>query len=251
MITRVLAAGLAAGFVAGLLVALLQHFTTTPLILAAEVYENQVALDARPGVVLSGMHGARLILAHVGHDAAPGAEAGDAWAPADGLERTVYASTVTVATAVGFAFLLLAGMLVAGDAIDRQRALSWAAAGFVVTGLAPAFGLPPELPGMHAADLLDRQVWWIGTAVATATGLWLLLRSRGVALPVLGLALLLAPHVIGAPHPADAGAGRVPAELAARFASVSLSVHAVLWVLVGVLAGWFWQRNETPVVAEA
>jgi predicted cobalt transporter CbtA len=35
MITRVLAAGLAAGFAAGLLVALLQHFTTTPLIIAA------------------------------------------------------------------------------------------------------------------------------------------------------------------------------------------------------------------------
>ena len=40
MITRVLATGLLAGFLAGAAIAALQNFTTTPLILAAEVYEN-------------------------------------------------------------------------------------------------------------------------------------------------------------------------------------------------------------------
>jgi len=39
VISRLLAAGLVAGVVAGLAVAALQHVTTTPLILAAEVYE--------------------------------------------------------------------------------------------------------------------------------------------------------------------------------------------------------------------
>lgn len=249
MITRVLAAALAAGFAAGLMVAVLQHFTTTPLIIAAEAYEGQTGHDhASMHSHLAEMHGGRLILAHTGHDSAEGA---DEWAPADGLERTVYTSTVTVATAVGFAFLLLAGLLVSGDPIDARRGLAWAAAGFVATGLAPALGLPPELPGMLAADLLERQIWWIGAALATAAGLWLVLRSRGVALPALGLALLLVPHVIGAPHPADAEASRVPAELAARFASASLAVHAVLWALTGALAGWFWQRNDNPVTAEA
>jgi cobalt transporter subunit CbtA len=245
MITRVLAAGLAAGFAAGLLVALLQHFTTTPLIIAAEAYEHAPAAQASVQRA-DEMGGARLVLVHTGHD---GAEAGSEWAPADGVERTVYTSTVTVATAIGFALLLLAGLLVAGDPIDTQRALGWAAAGFLATGLAPAFGLPPELPGMQAADLLDRQVWWIATAVATAAALWLMLRSRGLVLPALGVALLLAPHVIGAPHPAAAEASRVPAELAARFASVSLGVHAVLWALTGGLVGWLWQRNEAPVAA--
>ncbi|WP_072394809.1 CbtA family protein [Hyphomicrobium sp. CS1GBMeth3] len=250
MITRLLAAALAAGFAAGLVVAVLQHFTTTPLIIAAEAYEGAAAhhhASVRAPTVE--MYGARLILAHAGNDGAEGEEG--AWAPADGFERTFYTSTVTVATAVGFAFLLLAALLVSGESIDTRRALAWAAGGFVVTGLAPALGLPPELPGMLAADLIDRQVWWIGTAVATAAGLWLVLRSPGFGLPALGIALLVLPHAIGAPHPAEVEASRVPAELAARFASASLAVHAVLWALTGALVGWFWQRNESPVVAEA
>lgn len=249
MITRVLAAALAAGFAAGLVVAMLQHVTTTPLILAAEAYEGSAAdPHAALSPHVSEFYGARLFLAHAGHDGATGT---DEWAPAGGFERTFYTSTVTVATAVGFAFLLLAALLVAGETIDTQRALSWAAAGFVVTGLAPALGLPPELPGMLAADLLERQLWWISTAVATATALWLLLRWRSFGGLALGLALLAAPHVIGAPHPAEAETSRVPAELAARFASASLAVHAVLWALTGSLVGWFWQRNERPATAEA
>jgi len=248
MITRVLATALAAGFAAGVLVAVLQHVTTTPLILAAEVYENQAA--AGSSLQYGGQEEARLVLVHSGHDH-DGASGESEWSPADGLERTLYTSTVTVATAVGFAFLLLAGLLVSGDPIDTRRALGWSAAGFVVTGLAPALGLPPELPGMLAADLVERQTWWIGTAIATAGALWLLLRSRGLALPALGVFLLIVPHVIGAPHPGAEEASRVPAELAARFASASLVVHAVLWALTGALVGWIWQRNEGAVAAEA
>ncbi len=175
-----------------------------------------------------------------------GAAAASEWSPADGLERTLYTSTVTVATAVGFAFLLLAGLLVSGDQIDARRALGWSAAGFVVTGLAPALGLPPELPGMLAADLVERQTWWIATAIATAAALWLILRSRGLALPALGVVLLIAPHIVGAPHPGAEEASRVPAELAARFASASLVVHAALWALTGALVGWLWQTEREP-----
>lgn len=249
MITRVLAAALAAGFAAGLVVAMLQHVTTTPLIIAAEAYEVSAA-DHQPrlGSQVPALYGARLFLAHTGHDSAEGQ---DEWTPTAGFERTFYTSTVTVATGVGFAFLLLAALLVAGGTIDTQRALSWAAAGFVITGLAPALGLPPELPGMLATDLLERQLWWIGTAFATTVALWILLRWRSPAWSVLGLALLVAPHIVGAPHPAETEMSRVPAELAARFASSSLAVHAVLWALTGVLVGWLWQRNEHPAKVEA
>ena len=59
-------------------------------------------------------------------------------------------------------------MLASGDAIDERRAIAWAAAAFVATGLAPAAGLAPELPGMPAADLVARQSWWFLTATATA-----------------------------------------------------------------------------------
>lgn len=244
MIIRVLSTSLVAGFLAGVLVAVIQHFTTTPLILAAEVFESQAA--EAPSLISPAVFrgdDARLILAHADHDTAAGGEEG--WAPADGIERTLYTSTVTIATAIGFAFLLLAGLLASGDRIDPQRALMWGAAGFVVTGLAPALGLAPELPGMPAADLIDRQVWWIATAVATGGALWLILRSRSLALQILGVALLVAPHVIGAPHLHGGEVSRVPAELAARFAATSLAVHAVLWAATGLAVGWFWQWTDS------
>lgn len=245
MITRVLSVGLMAGFAAGLLVAALQQFTTTPLILAAEVFETASADNPLSfGRWDRGAAGdeARLILVHAEHGgaAAGGEEAG--WKPADGLERTLYTSTATVGTAIGFALLLLAGMLASGDKIEEKRALVWAAAGFVITGLAPAAGLAPELPGMPAADLLARQVWWGGTVAATAIALWLFLRADNAWLRVVAVVLVLAPHIIGAPHLHEAAQSRVPPELAARFAATSLVIHAALWVLTGLFVGWFWKR---------
>jgi len=248
MIYRVLATGLLAGLVAGLAVATLQKFTTTPLILEAEVYEK-AAEKAEPTAALPGE--ARLILVHNAeeHGAAAGEEE---WEPADGVERTVYASIATVATSVGFALLLLAGMLLAGDRITERTAIAWAAAGFVVTGLAPGVGLSPEVPGMPAADLVARQGWWFLTAALTATAIWLFLRSENGWLKLLAVALLLTPHIIGAPHLAGEEKSLVPPDLSARFAAVSLAVQAFLWVATGYAVGFFWQwLGRKSVAAEA
>ena len=108
MIARVLMTGVIAGLVAGLAVAALQHVTTTPLILAAEVYET----------------------AQHAHD---GAEAGDALS---GLSRTAATSVATVAVSIGYALILLAAMLLSGDAIAPRRAALWGACAFAATGLA-------------------------------------------------------------------------------------------------------------------
>jgi len=243
MITRVFSVGLLAGLVAGLLVSVVQHFTTVPLIIEAEKFETaSVAAPARHGLaVFDG--GARLILVHGDHQhGAEGEAAG--WAPADGFERTFYTSVTTVATSIGFAMLLLGGLIVSNAKIDERQALSWATAGFVITGLAPALGLAPELPGMPAADLLARQAWWLGTAAATAAALWLFFQSENLALKALAVVLIVAPHVIGAPHLHEAEPSRVPAELAARFAATSLVVHAVLWGLTGLAVGYLWRRGD-------
>ena len=248
MITRVLATGLLAGLLAGLAVAVLQTFTTTPIILEAEVYEEAAEAKAQgasfevgPNVLVGG---ARLILVHAAGDshAAAGHESAAEWEPQDGLERTLFTSTATIATAIGFALLILAGMLFAGDRIDERRAMAWAAAGFVVTGLAPALGLSPEVPGMMAAELANRQAWWFTTAAATAIGLWLILRSDNNWLRLLAVAILIAPHVWGAPYLAEATTTSIPAELAARFAATSLAVHATLWVLTGFFVGFWWRK---------
>jgi cobalt transporter subunit CbtA len=239
MISRVLAVGLVAGLFSGIGVAVLQTFTTTPLILEAEVFEKADAAKAQ-GASLQG--GARLFLVHA-HEPAAGAEGeAEEWEPQDGIERTLYASVATVATGIGFALMLLAGMLFAGDRIDERRALGWAAAGFIVTGLAPCLGLSPEVPGMAAAALLARQQWWFATAAATAAGLWLIVRTDNAWLQLAGAALLMAPHVWGAPHLAEVAASRVPAHLAAQFAATSLAVQAALWLLTGFFVGFWWRR---------
>jgi len=229
MLARVLKVGLLAGLLAGLAIALLQQATTTPLIRIAETYENVSA--AKPAATAAADH----------HDGGHVHEHGEGWKPEDGLPRFFFTTIATVATAVGISFLLLAAMLVSGTAIDRQSSLAWALAGFVAAGLAPAAGLSPELPGGGGGDLAGRQIWWIGTAFATAAALWLFLRTDKLVVRLAAIVLLALPHLIGAPQP-HAFESKVPAELAAHFTALSLVVQGLLWVVVGVGVGLFWPR---------
>ena len=244
MLNRVFLVALLAGLTAGLIVSALQHFTTTPLILRAEVYEH--AASAPAGELASAASiGAPLVFAQAtgdpGRRSAHGEHDGAEWSPGEGFARTAYTSLATIATAVGFALILLAGMIAAGDQIDRRGALGWGAAAFLATGLAPAMGLAPELPGSAAADPAARQLWWIATTVATAIALWLILRTSAPWAKLAAVLLLIAPHIAGAPH-AEALASRVPAELAAKFAANSLAIQATLWLAVAYFAGFFWSR---------
>jgi cobalt transporter subunit CbtA len=233
MLTRVLSVGLLAGILAGLLIALVQQVTTTPLILLAETYEKQGEAAASA---------AEATHSHdPGHDQAHEHAHGEGWKPADGLSRFLYTSIATVVTAVGMAFLLLAGMVFAGDPIDGNHALAWAVAGFVAMGLAPAAGLAPELPGSAAGGLVARQAWWVGTAVATAVALWAFLRVDNLMARLGAIVLLVAPHVLGAPH-VHAFESKVPAEVAAQFAALSLIVQGMLWSAVGIAIGLLWPR---------
>jgi cobalt transporter subunit CbtA len=214
--------GLLAGLLAGLVVATLQHFVTTPLILAGEVYET-----AEPHDGMAGM---------------------DGWKPSDGIERTAFTSVATIATSAGFALILLAGMLVSGDEITVKKAFGWSLAAFVATGLAPSLGLAPELPGSAAGPLLERQVWWVGTAISTGVALWLFIRGTNWITKVVAVILLAAPHLIGAPQPV-AFESKAPAELAAHFAAASLTIQAALWILSGLAAGALWMHfnKRAPV----
>ena len=211
MIARVLTTGLIAGLIAGLAVAALQHFTTTPLILAAEVYET----------------------AQHAHE---GAEAGPAYS---GVSRTMATSVATVAVSIGYALILLAAMLLSGDAIAPRRAALWGACAFAATGLATSLGLAPQLPGMAETDLAARQIWWLATALSTSAGLFALLRLDSAAAKIAGVALIVAPQFF-APQPATPES-TAPAELAARFAASSLAVQAIAWALAGALVGLIWR----------
>ena len=173
------------------------------------------------------------------------AQAHDAAAPPAASEispwRAVLTWIATTLTSVGFALLLTGTLAVSGRAVDACEGLLWGLGGFAAFALAPAFGLPPELPGAVVADLVSRQIWWIGTVAATLAGLGLLVFARATWIIPGAIAVLVAPHVIGAPHPLS-GVGAAPPELAASFAARSLGVNAVFWALLGLATGALYGR---------
>ena len=81
------------------------------------------------------------------------------------------------------------------------------------------------------------------TAAATALGLGLLVFVRQPVLRVLGAAILVLPHLVGAPL-APHGASALPAEVAAEFATASLATAALFWLLLGGISGWLYRRFE-------
>ncbi|MBO67893.1 MAG: cobalt transporter [Acidiferrobacteraceae bacterium] len=222
---------LLAGLLAGLVTAGSQYLTTTPLIIQAETYEGG-------GHDHSSHATEEDTESHEGHDHD---HSETAWSPGEGFERFFYTSVTTIATAFGFAVVMLVAMIFTKENITTRRGLAWGAAGFVATGLAPALGLSPELPGSAAAAIEARQIWWTGTVVATSIGLWLSIKISSPLALIGGILLILLPHIIGAPQPQQL-TSLVPGELTAHFVSASLVTHAVMWSLVGTLTGYFWTR---------
>lgn len=249
MLRRIFAAALGAGIGVGVLIAALQHVSLVPMILEAEKYESGTiaphrhdrgALPVQIGTAMDTAVAAEA-RAQTHEDHASGAEENTPM-------RAVLTTIATMLTSVGFALLLTGAFAVSGRAVDAREGLLWGIAGFATFALAPAFGLPPELPGSVAADLVSRQAWWVGAVAATALALGLMVFVRAYwAIPV-SVALIAAPHLIGAPHPAE-GAGPVPPELAAAFAARSLGVNAVFWSLLGLATGALYARLGDPVRA--
>jgi len=137
----------------------------------------------------------------------------DAWEPANGVERTGYTVLANISMAIGFALFLAAAICVSGRQVGWRSGLLWGAAGYLVFFVAPSLGLPPEVPGTQAAPLHDRQLWWLLAAGSTALGLGIFVYARHRLLKLLGLVLLLVPHLVGAPQP-EVHASAAPESLA-------------------------------------
>ena len=221
-----------AGLVRASCMTALQAFATDPLILQAEVFENagggghdHAAAAADPAA------GAELAAPAHEHDA-------EAWAPADGFERFGYNVLANLVSGIGFALILVAVSELAGGIGSWRQGLFWGLAGFAVFTLAPGLGLPPELPAMPAADLLPRQIWWTATAVATAAGLALIAFRRSPLFAAIGVALIVAPHIVGAPQPATFETA-IPEGLHHQFVVAVTMTNLVFWVVLGAAAGLF------------
>ncbi|KQT64122.1 MULTISPECIES: CbtA family protein [unclassified Aureimonas] len=245
MITRYLLAALGAGLLAGLLLTPIQYARIVPLILHAETYEDGGAPHEHasvPGLVGTAQAGtlddAPLLLAH---STAPGEAHEEAEAPALVESRLLGTVLANLVTGSGFALILAAVGLVAGRPITAANGLVWGALGFGVVSLAPSLGLAPELPAMPAAELADRQLWWISTVALSALGAGLLILGRKPLLKVLGVLALVLPQLYGAPQPADL-TSPVPPTLAAEFAVASLATSLAFWLILGLALGVLFDR---------
>ena len=165
----------------------------------------------------------------------------EAWAPADGFERFAYSAAVNIISGIGFALVLVAASEFAGGISSWRQGMIWGFAGFAVFTLAPGLGLPPELPAMPAADLFARQVWWIGTVAATAAGLALIAFRGAAPLSILGVALIVLPHIIGAPQP-DSHESPIPEGLHHQFVVAVTVTNLIFWTALGGIVGLVRQR---------
>lgn len=216
--SQIFVVALISGLIAGVFLTGVQQFAVGPIILEAETYEV------------------------AGQDGAAAAE-GEAWAPEDGAERLVYSAITNIVTAAGLGLLLSAAFVLRGRRVGWRGGLLWGLAGFAALNLAPALGLPPEIPGAEAAPLIERQVWWVATVALTAGGLVLIIFSPRVPLKAVGLVLIVGPHIAGAPQP-DVHGGLAPVELANAFIYASLITNAAFWLVLGVLAGALFNRFQ-------
>ena len=225
------------GLLVGLAVSVVQQFGAVPLIARGETYERA---EARPAGHDHGAPGHSH--AATGHDhAADGGAATVAWEPQAGLERNAYTILFNVVERIGFALLLAGAVILSGRHPTWREGFLWGLAGFVVFVLAPGIGLPPELPGIPAAPLGPRQLWWVATACSTASALWLIVFRRSPLWSALAVVLLVAPHLAGAPELADV-ATEVPPQLSHRFVVSVLVTTLVSWTLLGALTGYFGRR---------
>jgi cobalt transporter subunit CbtA len=252
-------ASVISGFIVGLIVTVVQQFGTVPLILKAEVFEKAAETHQHDAPVTAQPAAAGHDHAahdHGDHDHGAGDHDHGAgtWEPRDGFERNAYTAAANILNAIGFA-LLLAGFFAVrsgatGASVSWHEGLLWGLAGFAVFTLAPGLGLPPELPGVPAAPLLSRQIWWLAAVLATAGGLALIAFRRSVPAAIAGVILLTLPHLIGAPELANIETN-VPSSLTHQFVTAVTMTSLVFWTLLGGLTSAVFARFDRGAVLRA
>jgi cobalt transporter subunit CbtA len=210
--------GLLAGVLSGSLLTVLQAFTVIPLIHQAEQYENQLPVS----VGEEGKHG---------HD-----DLAEDWKPKEGWERLGFTWLANLSIASGFG-LMLAGLMSLHRPKSWVQALLFGVAGCYAFFLAPAFLLPPELPGADSPDLESRQAIWMFTVVVSLLSIALLGFATKPWLRLLGLAGLVSPFILFSQQDVHYLA-EIPKGLVERFTWLVVATNAIHWVILGLSAYW-------------
>ncbi len=223
MFYRILVSGLFAGAIGGFIAGLLQWLFVQPVLLHSELYETG-------------------ILKHFG------ALANSAQPDLDKLQpiRDILSILFSMIIYIGYAILLISAMTISqlksNTIISFHQGIIWGILGYIIVHLAPATSLPPEVPGVAAADLQSRQIWWFMTIFFTASGIWLIAFNSKMLPFIIGIILILAPHIFGAPEPASF-TGPAPTEIGALFASRALGIGLISWAVLGGLSAIFLHKE--------
>ena len=236
LLRRIILSAIFVGVIAGSLLSVMQILGISPIIFAAEVYEIEepataVASHSHGGEAASGDH----------HDA-------EAWGPEDGAERTSFSIMANILASIGFASILLALMsqlqLQGVIQLNLTKGVLWGLAGFIAFFVVPGIGLPPEIPGVQAAVLENRQSWWLFAVVSSVVGL-AVIAFTSMKFKVLGVIAITLPYVIGAPHiqgpefvHPDPNAVTALTELHHQFIIASGFANLVFWIVLGLTSAW-------------
>ncbi len=226
--SKILILAFIVAIVASAITSLYEAQYVTPIILAAEVYEVPDMAESN---------------------------AAEPWSPEAGSERSMYTFSANFLVSFGFATLLLCVMAAKGN-IRPIQGLLWAGAGYFCFFVAPGLGLAPEIPGMEAAQLEARQTWWLFTVMLSIAGLWLVAFER-FRLKMVGLFLLLLPHLIGAPQPENHGFANPDPEAVSALTGlwhdfiIQTSIaNGLLWIVIGLasayLAAKYIESTDVP-----
>ena len=265
-----------------------QRWQAAPLILDAEGYEEQKsqtpgafapmgASTTEPSTVPA--------LAIAGHAHAPGTAAHDhaktavqppaqavnptldpdlsnstakVWEPANGVERIAWTWVANALHAFSMALLVFAVMGLwryrRGTALTAMQLSGCvAAAGWLSFYLWPTLGLPAEVPGMEAAPLHDRQLWWVLAAGSAGVACALVAFAKASWRWPCAAVLLALPFALGAPHVQGVAlAGFSPTahaalgQLVQKFGWATTWVSLSFWSGMGLACGLAFQRWLQP-----
>lgn len=263
IVQRLIWAALAVAALVGSVQTGVQQLQAVPIILAAEVFEDQKVEAPEPAAAPAAASTApAAATAHVHGDAAAAHAHGDAaeeWAPADGAERAFWTWVANVLHAFSMALLVFAVMgvsLARGSSLGSLALAAWvAAAGWLTFHFWPSLGLHAEIPGMDAARLGSRQGWWMLAAGSAALACASLAVLRSHLRWVAAAAWLALPYVVGAPQitadPLAGFSGEAQAalrQLGAQFIWATTWVSLSFWASMALVGGWSFQRWVRPAM---
>jgi len=253
---RLIWSALATAVVVGSVQTGVQRWQAAPLILAAEVYEGQKAEAPAPAAMLTAPAHAEAAPHEHEHEH----DAAKEWEPENGAERIGWTWVANILHAFSMALLVFAVMGVwlyqRGTAVaSLPLAGLVATAGWLSFHFWPSLGLQAEVPGMEAAPLHARQIWWVLAVGSAALACAVAGFARAPWRWLVAVVLLALPFVVGAPQlQGDALAGfgaeahAALEQLGAQFIWATTWVSLSFWACMGLVCGAAFQRWLRPVL---